>query len=1048
MNYVIGAAQGALIAGMYSGWNPYAMAAGAVAGVVVTAVGTALTSAPDIQAIGSPLQELQVTPNEIGIPVPDLLGTAKVTGNLLWYGGERSEAVTQEVGGGGKGGGSDSQTSITGYKYYMSWAIGICAGPVDEILTIFRNEDAVWGGNTVRPGSGGEETIVITDMGSVTFYFGTADQAANAALGALMDDPTLNTPYRGLCWAFFDDCYIGGYNRMPTMRFVLRKTPLKTFSGYGPEDPPEWTLDAVANEGILAIEDYDGKIYVGTRSGNIYVLNGSSLSLSYNSNSNAITCFCVYNGLLYAGSQYSSQIFVFDGSSWSTSFSGTGAYHVTDPDYPNLVLNHQWWSAIACLVVYEGSLWAGTDDAGKIYVLSEGSWKMSKITGSSNHLVDALAVYGDRLYAGTNYRFWVKNLSDWDWSVVSEGAWYHELCVYEDKLYAGISQSIQSYDGSSWSYCIYSQAIRGMAVFNGRLFAGENSNGIVREFDGVTWSSYQLEPEVSNSVRFTVLGNKLYAGTEMGGGIYSLDLYPLHAVQTLDYNPAYAIHYILHELTGLPETWLDEDDFEAMAETLYGEGRGISILMDSQQGALNYLESINSHVDAIVLYGSDGKFHPKLIRDDYAVGDLPLIDEGVVLDDPAFNRKSWIDTINEIKVQYSELSRLDGVACDIKQSTADPSAVDVGNKEIQGRIVSKTIQMALFTSNDNAVWAGEHNLRKSSYPFAVVSFPANRNAFRLEVGDCFKFSYARYGVSNMICRVLQISEEGPESENITVQATEDIFSVNNAITGYTASISHAITALDYTVVPLTHQKIIEAPYVISGEEIKLLPIACRESDPDLGFDVYMSINGGASYSFLQKITTFRPYGTLIGSYSGDIYTIDDDVGLTIDIEHGASLIETTTFDQVLAGLKNTALLGDEIISFQTITPVSGTQYKLEHVIRGRYDTVKESHAEGAEFYCFPSGGLQLIIASELITGAVRKFKFVPYNIKKSGAIADATAMTLTIAGRALTPYLPGNLQANGSSFAARYDDDILLTWTYSQRGAGAGIGNPLTVIAS
>jgi alpha-tubulin suppressor-like RCC1 family protein len=54
-------------------------------------------------------------------------------------------------------------------------------------------------------------------------------------------------------------------------------------------------------------------------------------------------------------------------------------------------------------------------------------------------------------------------------------------------------------------------------------------------------------------------------------------------------------------------------------------------------------------------YGTDGKFHPKLIRDDYTVGDLPTIDEDVMLEEPTFNRKSWIDTLNEMKVQYSEI---------------------------------------------------------------------------------------------------------------------------------------------------------------------------------------------------------------------------------------------------------------------------------------------------------------------------------------------------------------------------------------------------------
>jgi hypothetical protein len=982
-------------------WGPWGAVIGFVVGAVVGGVAGELMK-PGQPALGAPpgLQAFSYPSNTIGDPIPDVLGTTKLVGNLLYFGGERNVAVTQEVGGGGgKGGGPSKQTQVTGYKYYMSWAIGLCIGPVDELLTVFRNEDTVWSGNLLRPVSGGQETIVIPDMGSMAFFFGTDDQAADFhfLVGPPVFDPSVfidagmmyvadpsiavETPpvdyhltSRGLCWVFFQDCYIGDYNRMPTMRFVLRKTPAIAFS-------------------------------------------------------------------------------------------------------------------------------------------------------------------------------------------------------------------------------------------------------------------------------------------------------PHHVVQALDYNPAHALWYILHDMIGLPEAWLHEGDFAAVAATLAGEGRGISMCFSTQQSALDYLTNINGHVDVILRYGSDGKFHPKLIRDDTPEY-LPLIDENAILDDPTFSRKSWIDTINELKVQYSEVtlprlggevwtidgvpwtgtiktvgvgkdySTIDaardsqtdpclflidpgiytvyyepfhhdayirglgdspsdivymspypgdtvlttgcpgmimyvenisaytvgntlmryaalfanlaskivvnkcilgysgyqegtnhalmddqstnggspievcftqlikpsgttvmglnkskvtltkvsytggwsesycvgtyisddkaadgtegygpaygdfrikyvgtvaGVGNDIKQSTADPVAIDIGNKEIQGMVVSQTIQMALFTTNSNAVWAGRQNLLKLSYPFAAVSIPVNRNAFRLEVGDCFKFSYARYGVSNMICRVLQIAEEGPESEAITFQATEDFFSGASRITEYSAPTGHGIPAVDYTVLPFTHQEIIEAPYALSPE-IQLLPIACRASVRDLGFEVYMSLDGGASYLFMKRVSNLQPFGTLVGAYPADAIAIDDEVGFTIDFVQGAGTIETASWNEVFAGLRNVALLGDEIISFQSITPVSGTQYKLEGIIRGRYDTQKQDHAEGTEFYALTPASMGLINGSEIMTGAARKFKFVPYNIKASGAIAEATALDLTIAGRALTPYLPANLMANGSGFAARYDTDIVLTWSPRYRGKGAGIGLPGIVL--
>jgi hypothetical protein len=418
---------------------------------------------PDVPSVGAPDQSELVMSGEIGTPIPDLAGTAKITGHLLCYGKERVETVyDNSSGGGGKGGGDEPDPQITGYKYYMSWAVGIVAGKANTLYAIYKNdEDVVWEGELDCPASGGEETVVLTDggggalcaqviivhmnaepasafktdilaflapiidpydtsamfllvlyawldtqpsssekddfeswllsrdsggtlMGSATFYFGTADQVANSKVGEIIDDDTLNTPYRHLCWCFFDDCYIGEYNRAPTMKFVVKKIPEYAFSN-------------------------------------------------------------------------------------------------------------------------------------------------------------------------------------------------------------------------------------------------------------------------------------------------------AHEIQTYDCNPAHGMWYILHDLTGLPESWLHSADFATIASTLWGERRGLSILFSSQQSALTYLESINSHIDSILRYGTDAKFHPKLIRDDYTVGDLPLIDEDVMLEEPTFDRRSWIDTLNEMKVQYSEIINVERVCRDRSMDYTTFTEVDPGN---------------------------------------------------------------------------------------------------------------------------------------------------------------------------------------------------------------------------------------------------------------------------------------------------------------------------------------------------------------------------------
>lgn len=383
-------------------------------------------------------------------------------------------------------------------------------------------------------------------------------------------------------------------------------------------------------------------------------------------------------------------------------------------------------------------------------------------------------------------------------------------------------------------------------------------------------------------------------------------------------------------------------------------------------------------------------------------------------------------------------------AIDINQSTASPISSDEGNKTIQGRAVSKTIKLGLFTTNKNAVWGGNNHLRAASYPIATVAFPANRKAFRYQVGDPFLFSYAKYGISNMILRVVRINEEALGSEKIVVTAQEDIYSIANAITEYSAPADNTLPGTDYTVAPLTIEAVSELGYQ-GSEDIMTMPVAAKEADIDLGFDVYISVDGGASYSFLQQVSNFMPYGTLSGAYPADTYTIDTDVGFTVDFVQDADQVETTTWALAFPGQKNIAILGDELIYFKTITPVSGTLYAIADVIRGRADTVKQAHVDGEPFWVIRPD-IERVRSGFSLTGADLKFKLVPFNSREAGDMADATAIDLSIVGRARKPYIPANFRANGSSFAGRYLTDITLEWDARVRGKGSGYGIPGTIL--
>lgn len=230
---IVGTVVGAVI-GYFTGGAGWYLAGSILLGASAGyAAGSALDPvAPDVPGAGqSATGELDVTLADEGIVIADALGTVKGTGNIFWYGGHRVVEIKEKVSG-GKGGGS--KKVVTGYKYYLSWAMGLCIGPVDELLSIFQNDTPIWQGNELKVDAiNGMTTITIDDLGTLYFYFGTSDQLENSYIGDLILSElgsSYNPPYNNLCWVYFKDCNLGSYNRVPTFKFVFRKSPAFDFN--------------------------------------------------------------------------------------------------------------------------------------------------------------------------------------------------------------------------------------------------------------------------------------------------------------------------------------------------------------------------------------------------------------------------------------------------------------------------------------------------------------------------------------------------------------------------------------------------------------------------------------------------------------------------------------------------------------------------------------------------------------------------------------------------------------------------------------------------
>ena len=133
---------------------------------------------------------LTIQTSVYGGAVPIVYGKTRVQGNLIWYGDFTPIANTQNTGSGKGGGGSSSTT----YTYTVSFALGLCEGPIAGIGACWIGKNQSF--NATAPVSAGTNETVSSEPHTVPSYgplqvtVGNAAQfAADAGVSAAYYNP-------------------------------------------------------------------------------------------------------------------------------------------------------------------------------------------------------------------------------------------------------------------------------------------------------------------------------------------------------------------------------------------------------------------------------------------------------------------------------------------------------------------------------------------------------------------------------------------------------------------------------------------------------------------------------------------------------------------------------------------------------------------------------------------------------------------------------------------------------------------------------------------
>jgi GTA TIM-barrel-like domain/Putative phage tail protein len=180
-------------------FGPIGGAIGAIAGSAIdSAAITALTPA---RVQPSRLAGLKVQASQEGAPIPIVYGRFRVTGQVIWA--SKFEEVNTKRTVGGKGG-----QRVIERSYTISFAIGLCEGPIDGIGKVWAN------GN-------------LLDLSTLAHrvYLGGESQMPDPLIEAL-EGLALAPAFRGLAYIVFEDMPVSGFgDRIPQLAFEVMASP-------------------------------------------------------------------------------------------------------------------------------------------------------------------------------------------------------------------------------------------------------------------------------------------------------------------------------------------------------------------------------------------------------------------------------------------------------------------------------------------------------------------------------------------------------------------------------------------------------------------------------------------------------------------------------------------------------------------------------------------------------------------------------------------------------------------------------------------------------
>lgn len=417
-------------------------------------------------------------------------------------------------------------------------------------------------------------------------------------------------------------------------------------------------------------------------------------------------------------------------------------------------------------------------------------------------------------------------------------------------------------------------------------------------------------------------------------------------------NPVHIVYQCITDSEwgmGYPESSINDTSFYRAAVTLHDEDFGLCLKWNRQDSIESFIQIVADHVGGVITTDREtGQFRFDLIRDDYDLACVPLLDPSNIIEMKEIESSTLEDSINEITVIWRDpLTNQDG------SLTLHSLA---GIQAQNGRIVSERREYPGLVVPELAARVGVRDLKAASSGLKRVQLKVDRSAYRLVPGTAFVFNWPPDGV-NLVMRVGSVDYGTLSDGSIDITAIEDVFGLPSS--SYVAVQPPQWVEPDTVAKVIAQRSVYEASYreilrTLAPGDFSVLP-------EDMGFVGAVALKPtplSQNMEIVDRVGT-DPY---LSHGTGD-FCAGGFIATAMIKEQTSTVFLTGVKNLELATVGGMGLIGTEWVKLTDIDLTTGEIA----VDRGCGDTTPQDHPLGtAVFLCEDYEGLG---TAQYLTGA-------------------------------------------------------------------------------